>query len=167
MLNVCVLCLVRGCCLPMNCSFTLQINESGLLFSNKVTRVLANRQCPVFFTSWFQCVECMTDSLINILFRPYTGNLTCGTSDPNYKTFFYTEYRVNNCTQLAWSTHGSPEYKISRYNLIHTLCAADGRTAAYRLEFELQSCYLGNGEHYSWSTYHSCCFSKFILLVRK
>jgi len=106
----------------------------------------------------------MKDSLINILFCAYTGNLTCGTSDPNHKIVFDAEFGVSNCTKRAWNIQGRPE--LSYYSFLTIACPADGRTAAYRLEFELRSCELGNG-NFAWMSYHSCCFSKFILLVGK
>jgi len=101
-------------------------------------------------------------------FNAFTGNLTCNASDANYKTVLDYPGHVDygyNCTQLAWYARGHPNYFIGGNNLIQNLCVADGRTAAYRIEFELQSCSQGNDLYYTWSSYHSCCSSKFISLV--
>jgi hypothetical protein len=98
-----------------------------------------------------------------------TGNLTCGASDANYRIWRWNAWNYNyynNCTAYAWYVRGNPGRALNDYyyqNLMQQLCATDGRTAAYRVEFEMQSCNRSQGS-YHWLTYHSCCYSKYICL---
>lgn len=91
-----------------------------------------------------------------------TGNLTCGASDANYQIWRWSGWEYNNCTAYAWYVRGNPGRAIVDLyfaRLIQQPCATDGRSAAYRVEFELQSCNRSQGSH-RWLTYHSCCYSK-------
>lgn len=100
--------------------------------------------------------------------QPFVGdrcelrsNLTCSVSDSNYRTVLTSVYWAqNNCTPRAWSVRGYPEYVVDGNQLIQRLCADDGRTAAYRIEFELMSCTRGNHPSYHWDSYHSCCYNR-------
>jgi hypothetical protein len=96
-----------------------------------------------------------------------TGNLTCGSSDANYRSWSRFENIWNwklpiNCTAYAWYVRGNTGREYNEYhyeNLMQQPCAIDGRIAAYRVEFEVQSCNRSQGSH-RWMTYHSCCYSK-------
>jgi hypothetical protein len=93
-----------------------------------------------------------------------TGNLTCGSSDANYRTFSINDGGSNKCTSLAWYVRNYPERVMDARRAIQQICGDDGRTAAYRIEFEALSCNRSNG-YYNWMTYHSCCYSIYICLI--
>lgn len=100
----------------------------------------------------------------NIVIILSIGNLTCSTSSANYRSWSlpFDSYISGDCTSLAWYIRGHPERLSNSQNLLsQRICSVNQtRFAAYRTEFELQSCSHGMSNCMD-VTIHACCFGKF------
>lgn len=151
-----ILSLASALCLPlMSLNFGKRRSTSSIRHQHRNWITLYWR---AQIRSWF-----VWQFIITVVLLLWTGNLTCGTSDANYRTFSRRGQHRQTCTSLAWEMRDSPE-RVQIWRSILAVCPDNGRTAAYRIEFELRLCNRSNSAYlpYMWLTYHSCCYSTYV-----